>query len=243
MRQILQQLAFIIAPIIIICVSAQGSDEAKQSQAGRVIRVITLGDSITKGVRAGVSPDQTFSAILQKRSAKAGIQVEVLNLGIGGERTDQALARLDRDVIAQKPDIVTVMYGTNDSYVDIGKTAPRLSTEQFEANLGVIVERLKARKIRVILMTEPRWGSKARPNGLGEPPNQRLEPYMQVTRDVAKRQSVPLVDHYQDWFDREKHGLNLSDVTTDECHPNPAGHVLLADALWPVLQILLKERP
>ena len=205
------------------------------------IRIVTLGDSITKGVRPGVAANETFAAFLQKQATEAGYDAEVLNVGIGGERTDQALERLDRDVFAKSPDIVTVMYGANDSYVDPGKTAPRLSQAQFRENLERIVDRTQAAGARVVLMTEPRWGAKPSPNGLGEHPNVRLEQFMILVKEVARAKMVPLADHFADWTRREREGLDLATVTTDLLHPNPAGHRLLADAIWPVLEPMMKQ--
>src|SRR5690242_5523760 len=85
------------------------------------LKVITLGDSITRGERPGVKADETFAARLQAALRKNATGAEVLNVGVGGERTDQAVKRLKAAVIDQKPALVTIMYGTNDSYVDRGK--------------------------------------------------------------------------------------------------------------------------
>ncbi len=49
--------------------------------------------------------EQTFESLLQTSFQNPKNQIEVLNAGIGGERTDQALMRLNQDVIAKKPDI------------------------------------------------------------------------------------------------------------------------------------------
>ena len=57
--------------------------------------MVTLGDSITKGERAGVRPEDTFAAIAERELKAKGMDVRVVNLGVGGERTDQALRRLD----------------------------------------------------------------------------------------------------------------------------------------------------
>jgi lysophospholipase L1-like esterase len=78
----------------------------------RVVRVIALGDSITKRVRPGVRPEETFASLAESALRTDGINAEVVNLGIGGERTDQALKRLDA-VGELRPRVVTVMYGTN----------------------------------------------------------------------------------------------------------------------------------
>ena len=197
-------------------------------------RIVTLGDSITKGVRSGVQPEETFAALLQSALRERGHDVAVTNVGIGGERTDQALKRLDK-VIALRPQIVTIMYGTNDSYVDSGKDKSRITVEEYRENLTSIVRQLRKADITPVLMTEPRWGKSAGPNGVGEHPNLRLEKYVAACRDVAKTQKVPLVDHFQIWTDAQTAGTTIGDWTTDQCHPNPAGHRQLHQAILPVV--------
>jgi len=207
-----------------------------------VVRVVALGDSITRGVRPGVRPDETFVARAERSLKAKGIDAEIVNMGIGGERTDQALRRLDA-VAEQKPRVVTVMYGTNDSYVDHGATASRISVKEYTANLKAIVMGLLLRGIEPILMTEPRWADNAPANGLGESPNLRLAPYMEACRAVAAECRVPLVDHFARWTDARTKGLMLSDWTTDGCHPNPRGHRSLAEALLPALFEAFRPAP
>lgn len=216
------------------------SNAEQQEEDSPAVRIIVLGDSITKGVRTGVTADQIYAHLVEQEWTGNDQAVEVLNEGIGGERTDQSLKRLQKSVIARKPDIVTVMYGTNDSYVDLGKTNSRLTVEQYQTNLTTIVRQLQEADIQVVLMTEPRWGSKAR-NGIGESPNVQLAKFVQACRDVAKETQVPLVDHYAIWKQAEEEGANLSEWTTDECHPNPAGHEQLAQGMLPVLRPIVNK--
>ena len=202
--------------------------------AAEPLQIITLGDSITKGVRAGVKPEETFAAVLEAELKARGVEARVTNVGIGGERTDGALARLEKDVLAKKPRLVTVMYGTNDSYVDKGKTEPRLTVEAYRKNLAELVRRIKEAGATPVVMTGPRWGKSAK-NGAGENPNGLLEKYMSAAREVAKEAGVPLIDNYATWSRSEAAGHNISQWMTDECHPNPLGHRALADAILPVV--------
>ena len=207
---------------------------------GAAARVITLGDSITRGARPGVAPTQIFGALLQGALREGGVRAAVHNVGIGSERTDLALLRLEQDVISQRPQVVTVMYGTNDSWVDDGKTASRLSEAQFAENLREIVRRLRAANITVVLMTEPMFGEKRRHNGLNEDPNPRLSRYMDRVREVARDGAIPLVDHFAGWGDEQRRGRSLQAWTTDGTHPNSEGHVDLArrmaEAIGPLLR-------
>lgn len=224
--------------LLIATLLVSGSSLMAEESGSSELTIVTLGDSITRGFRPGVTKSETFSAILQDSLREGGIRATVINRGIGGERTDQALARLDT-IIALKPDLVTVMYGTNDSYVDKGKTASRLSAEAYGRNLVEIVRRLRDAGIRPVLMTEPRYAVKARPNGLGEHPNLRLKDFVAVCRKVAKQQEIPLIDQFADWTTAEANGQILLDWTTDGCHPNPKGHLRMAQLMDPVFRQLL----
>src|SRR5262245_44930813 len=105
----------VLVCVQIIATALFAGDETADEPA---ITIVTVGDSITRGERAGVRADETFAALLEAGLKEEGVRAEVVNAGIGGERTDGALARLDKDVLARKPRLVTIMYGTNDSFVD-----------------------------------------------------------------------------------------------------------------------------
>jgi lysophospholipase L1-like esterase len=199
------------------------------------VTIVALGDSITRGVRPGVSAQETFASLLSVRLRERGVAAEVTNLGIGGERTDQALNRLERDVLSRQPDLVTVMYGTNDSYVDPGARASRISVDEYRGNLRRLVSLLRARGVETVLMTPPRWADDASPNGLGESPNLRLEPYVRACRQAAREERVPLVDHFSRWSRARRKGVGLREWTTDGCHPNPRGHQELTDTMLPTI--------
>jgi acyl-CoA thioesterase-1 len=232
-----RQLAIFCLAAAALC--GRGKESLAEEAAQPPLKVLALGDSITRGVRPGVTAEQIFTTLLQTELRKAGGEIEVLNAGIGGERTDGGLARLERDVLSKRPDIVLVMYGTNDSYVDPGKSDSRLSRDAYSANLRKIVERLVAAKIRPVLMTEPCWGAKAKLNGAGEHPNVRLEKYMQACRELAEELKLPLVDHYAQWTEKQASGFDVGRWTTDQCHLNPQGHEVVAAA---ILQTLRREK-
>ena len=73
-------------------------------QAGAVV---ALGDSLTDGTASTIDTNNRWPDHLARRLANAGARMSVLNAGIGGNRVlkdgngPSALARFDRDVIAQ----------------------------------------------------------------------------------------------------------------------------------------------
>lgn len=208
------------------------------------LRIVTLGDSITKGVRAGVAEDQTFAAELQRQLRAAQFpDAEVINVGIGGEQAGQGLARLARDVVAKQPSIVTIMYGHNDSYIDAGKTTVRVSIPRFRADISQLVERLREAGITPILMTPPAYSKKSAPNGAGEHCNVKLSRYAEVIRQQSETLQVPLVDHFAAWEEFSKKGADLNEWTTDGYHPNRSGHVDLATRMHETIKIMRPKYP
>lgn len=213
------------------------------SPAAEPITIVTLGDSITKAVRPGVTNEQTFSTVLQGLLKKDGIDAKVINVGIGSEDTDLALKRFDKDVLAKKPRLVTIMYGANDHWIHKprGKTAPTVPPAKFEANLKKMVTDLrKAGATPVLMTTPPPIGSGSYPKG--EDAFDRLEEYVKITRAVAKETKSPLVDHYADWKKKEAGGVKLTGWITDAWHPNATGHQAMAELMAPVVREALKAK-
>lgn len=211
-------------------------------RAADPLPVVSLGDSITRGVRSGVTEEETFSWDLQRALHSKENPVSVRNVGIGGERTDQALKRLDKDVLALKPRAVLVMYGHNDSYVDVGESAPRISRDAYADNLRKLVRNIRNSGAVPVLMTPPAYSS-GNKNGIGMDPDILLEDYARTVRDVAAELRVPLVDHYSVWRKRRDGGEDIRTLTTDGYHPNPAGHKLMAETILPTLREVLDGKP
>lgn len=214
-------------------------EACQASEENSSVTIVTLGDSITKGHRTGVSREQTFAALIEAGLRHQSDRLRVINVGIGGERTDQALRRLDKDIIQRKPSVVTIMYGTNDSYIDVGRNQTRITVDAYRENLNTLIARLRKVGIVPVLMTPPRWGDRAEPNGAGEQPNIRLEPFVEACRQVAVEKCVPLVDHYRIWSEHAEQGIDVGMWTTDQCHPNPEGHRIMTESILPVLREVL----
>jgi lysophospholipase L1-like esterase len=80
----------------------------------RTVKIVAFGSSSTEGAGAS-SRAATYPSRLALELARAfpGRRFNVLNRGIGGELTANMMARLETDVIAEKPDLVLWQAGTN----------------------------------------------------------------------------------------------------------------------------------
>ena len=126
------------------------------------------------------------------------------------------------------PVAVVIHGGCWKKFADLNNTVP-------------MSDALRKAGIAPILMTEPRWGDKAEPNGIGEHPNVRLEPFVVACRRVAKETKVPLIDHFAQWSKKQAEGFDVGNWTTDQCHPNPEGHKVMAEAIWPTVVVVLHQ--
>ena len=95
-----------------------------------------LGDSLTWGHE--LARHEALPAQLEAALKRRGRDVVIFNHGVSGNTTADALARVD-SVLQDKPDIVLVSLGSNDSF-DYGNN----NVDEVERNLGEIVGRLQA---------------------------------------------------------------------------------------------------
>jgi lysophospholipase L1-like esterase len=83
--------------------------------ARHALRVVAFGSSSTEGIGAS-SPAASYPSRLQVElvaDLPAGVQVKVLNRGIGGEDAEDMLRRVP-GIVAERPDLVIWQTGTND---------------------------------------------------------------------------------------------------------------------------------
>lgn len=123
---------------------------ARQIAIGAPLRIVAFGSSSTEGVGAS-TPANAYPARLQAdlRTRLGGLDVTVINRGIGGEHVDDMLVRLERDVIAAEPQLVIWQTGSNDPLRGV-------PIEHFHAATIGAVRRLREAGIDVVLM-EPQW--------------------------------------------------------------------------------------
>lgn len=196
------------------------------------LRIVCIGDSVTKAVRPGVKPEETFCAVVEKRLKEKDKDAVVINSGVGSDTTDGGLKRFERDVLAHRPTHVFIMFGLNDCYVDKGKSQPRVPLDRYVANLKQMITILRDKKITPILMTSNPYN---RPG-----PNVEVKPYIEACRRVARDESVLLVDIYARFAEVAIEGDRFQKLYVDECHMGPEGNVFIADAVSAALTLAVK---
>jgi lysophospholipase L1-like esterase len=129
-----------VAAIALVTLTAAGCGRAGPITNARPsgTNVIAFGDSLTAGHRVaeGEGWPEQLSAIVGR---------PILNRGVSGNTTGDALARLEPDVLAEDPRVVLVCLGGNDML-------RRLPADQQFDNLRTIIHRIQEKGALVVLI-------------------------------------------------------------------------------------------
>ena len=191
----------------------------KKLKAAERAKIVCFGDSVT-GVYYHTGSRRAYTDMLGIALEKTypDAKLEMINAGISGHTTVNALARIERDVLKHQPDLVTVMFGLNDM--------TRVPLEQYRENLKSIVKQCRDAGAEVLLCT---------PNSVistSGRPVEKLEQYCDVVREVCKEMQVSLCDQYQLLNAvRDEDALSWRLMMSDEIHPNMAGHKKIAELM------------
>ena len=205
-------------------------------------KIVAFGDSTT----APRGKLVVYADILRRELPAKGVDAWVINSGVGGNDTNRARQRFERDVLAHKPSLAIIQFGINDAAFDIWKKPPakkpRVSLARYQENLTFFIEQLHKQNAKVILMTPNplRWTPKLR-EMYGRPPYDPNDPsgfstvlkgYAAAARRLAQTKGVPLVDIYAGYeaYARED-GQSMDELLLDGMHPNAKGHRMAADLL------------
>jgi len=107
----------------------------------QTFKAIAFGDSVTEGY-GDSQGGGGYPGRLQRWLRQRGYDATVVNEGVGGEATPEALARID-DVLDQGGDYFLLMEGTND-------ISRRMSVETIRFNLNKLAERAEERGMLVV---------------------------------------------------------------------------------------------
>jgi len=230
----------------------------RAAEIAPTIPIVAFGDSTTAPRVVEGQELPVYVDLLAEDASLRERGIKIINAGIPGDTTQAARARFDRDVLRQQPGIVIIQFGINDAAVDVWKnppaTDPRVSRDDFAANLSFFVAGVKQHGAQAILMTPNPlcWTDKLR-SLYGKPPyvpgdpdgfNVLLKSYAEAVREVARQTGARLVDVYAAFQEYgAENGHSVDDLLLDGMHPNATGHRLIAVRLRQQLARMRLESP
>lgn len=182
--------------------------------------ILAFGDSLVAGY--GLATSDGFSAQLERRLRTARPGARVINAGVPGDTTADALRRLPRTLsrLEGRPDLAVVQLGPNDVLRQVPPTSTR-------ASLDAILVEFGRCGVPVLLTTVT-------------PPSmlaQRAGPYAGIQTELAERHGATA------WPLFPVGVLGHSDmVLADGVHPNGKAIAAVVDAMLPVIDAVLQRQ-
>jgi len=176
--------------------------------------IICFGDSITFGF--GASPGQSYPDFLAQK-----IDFPVINAGVDGDDTTQALFRIYSDVLSREPLLVIIEFGGNDFLrgIPVEKTA---------ANIEEMIRQIKEAGAMIALMELSR--------------REIMREYSEMMRALARKHGCILIPEVLDRI------IADPSLKSDFVHPNAQGYKVIAERVYrrirPVLNrnIILRQQ-
>lgn len=190
---------------------------------------VITGDSITHGLvhtQGGRSYAEHLHELI--RGDLGRTRDIIVNSAISGHRLPDILGDFERRVSSWRPDVVTLMIGTNDMSTLPG--SPHVEPAAFTASLREFVARVRELGAIVVLQTPP---SIDVPNAAGR---ERIAEFSDAVRAAASLDDVALVDQNARFTELGGGGVPWG-LMNDPFHPNSAGHAALALGLTAALGI------
>ena len=182
--------------------------------------IFVFGDSLSEGV--AITPRQAWPMLLVEKLRPIGPNFRVVNASASGGTTEGGLRRLPTH-LGHPINIFILELGINDAFHGI-------PVEQTRANLQSIIDQVKARNpnasIAVVGIQFP----------IAAPDSEYAAAFVKMFGELAAKNHAALVPNLlEDVVGDPK--LNLP----DGIHPNAAGHKILVENIWRVLEPIARE--
>lgn len=160
------------------------------------------------------------------------LHIRVINKGISGNTSGDLVKRLEKDVLSNQPQWVSICIGINDVWRHFDSNNPnRVSLNQFRDNMIYMIENIFVVTKNIILVTPYLVESKGQ-----SPMRKMMDDYGNVVKELAKQYDLFFVD-LQEAFDEKLWNRDSSTLSLDRIHPTMAGHMLIADSILEVLGV------
>lgn len=195
--------------------------------------LVAFGDSLTYGY--GVLDHIAFTACLKKDFPKW----RIINKGVNGDTTREALERLERDVFIFKPQIVFIFFGSNDCALVEDYYRPMI---EYEKNLRSITELVlsfqhgkefhNGTTLPIFITPPPVVDTDFFPFTTSD----RVELYANAVKKIAAEYHCPVVDFFSVlWAKKEEAFEDFFQY--DGIHLSNAGYALL----YPMIRDVVTE--
>jgi acyl-CoA thioesterase I len=193
---------------------------ARATDLSQMKTIFVFGDSLSEGL--AISPRQAWPMLLVEKLRPIGPNFRVINASASGSTTEGGLRRLPPH-LEHPIDIFILELGVNDAFNGI-------SVEQTRANLQSIIDQVKARNLDAsVVIAGVQFP-------IAAPDSEYVAAFVKMFGELAEKNHAALVRNLLEGVMGDPK-LNLP----DRIHPNAAGHKVLVENVWRVLEPIARE--
>lgn len=151
--------------------------------------------------------------------------IRITNAGNSGNTSRDLLERFDTDVVALKPDWVSICIGINDVWRQFDCPAMpdyHVLPEEYRSNVEKMIVAVKDH-VKGIFLCTPYYMEPNKEDAM----RSRMEEYVQICRELAVQHECILVD-FQQMYDKYCSIRHSSCFAWDRVHPNQMGATMMA---------------
>lgn len=195
--------------------------------------VLFVGDSVTDAGRTSAPDRRPFDRLgvgyvrfiaQHIGSQHPSLGLRIVNRGVSGDRTRELEPRWEADVIAEQPDVLSVLIGVNDSWRAFDEHDPTPDHE-FEHRYRSLLHRARAANPALhVVLCEP-FLLFEQPTEIGF--RRDLDGKVGVVHRLAEAFDATLVP-FDAMFRAACADVDATHWADDGIHPTPAGHGLMA---------------
>lgn len=198
-------------------------------------RLLFIGDSITdvgrkpegEGLFEALGRGYVVKVDALLQATYPQLKIRTTNMGTSGNTVRNLAARWDNDVIARKPDFLSIMIGINDVWRQFDTAWQKewgVDLAEYEQTLDGLCARTRPDLKGLVLMT-PYYIEPNRKDAM----RARMDQYGAVVKKLAKKHKAVFVDT-QAAFDAFLKHQHPNALAWDRVHPSETGHMILARA-------------
>lgn len=188
------------------------------------ITYVAIGDSLTAGVGVDSYKDSYPYLVAKHIAETQKKKVNLVPLAIPGIRSEYVAGYFIEPTIASKPDIVTLLIGTNDIHGNVPNAV-------FKAHYEHVLQRLtKETTAKIYVINLPYIGTKE----LISLPYEyyftwKIKQYNAIIKDLATKYNLTYIDLYTA---HAPESLNTAYYAGDFFHPNAVGYAQWAQTIY-----------
>lgn len=214
-------------------------EKARDNYINPGITIAFFGDSVTQGcfeiyikengaIETYFDKNNAYHAHLAKMLSVIypSVPFNMINAGVSGDNATHALERMDRDVIAHKPDLTVVCFGLNDASRGVE------GIDLYRNALKGIFQKLKESGTEIIFMTPNMMNTKLSPHIQNEKIREFAEKTMKIQSDgvfdmyidaalnVCRKENIKVLDMYSYWKILNQSGVDITELLANKInHP------------------------